>query len=397
MTRRLLFLLGQTESDLIRWAIAAGGEVLDFGAIEGADGLASIAPFAREASETVALIPGEQVASRVLPTAPKSRTKLLAAASCLMEDELAEAMELVQVGAASGQSAVAMAARADVVRGWLAAFEGAGIDLDVLTADYLALASSNDRATIIEDRARVIAAFAGTGCALEKDLFCALAPGLFDAPSPQFLVFGDEALCASLPGDGAIDRAGHSGDAAVLGAIAQALNTARPPNLLEKRFFRKKQLVGVLGPWRRAAALGAALAAVAFLSVMAEGARFSRAEAAWERSARELHESRFAEAAAEDPAEYARRRLAAGGGEASFLIITSRLAAAIEANGAVEIDRVRFDAARGDYIISVKSKSDAAVEAFKGDLAQAGVAAADSGGFRRTGDAWSGDLKARLQ
>lgn len=103
-----------------------------------------------------------------------------------MEDELAEAVELVQVGTASGQSAVAMAARADVVRGWLAAFEGAGIDLDVLTADYLALASSNDRATIIEDRARVIAAFAGTGCALEKDLFALWRPASLMRRRPSF-------------------------------------------------------------------------------------------------------------------------------------------------------------------------------------------------------------------
>lgn len=398
MTRRLIFLLGRTEADLVRWAIADGGEVLDFGAAEGAPGLAAIAPYASDVGEVVALLPGEQVACRRMPTAPKSGAKLKAAAAYLMEDELAEATEFLQVAAASTPAlSVALAARATIVRGWLAAFETAGIDIDVLTADYLALSSSVEEATLVEDGARVIAAFAGVGFAIEKDLFRSLAVGLFATPPAAFRVLGDDAICAALTEGSEIERLGPSGDAAVLRAIAKALDAAASPNFLQKRLFRQKQLAGALGPWRRAAALAAGLVAVGFLSTIVEGVQLSRAEARWTESAKELHAQRFPDAADEEPVAYARKRLASGGDEAPFLLITSRVAVAVEANDAIDIDRLRFDSARGDYTVSIRSKSDAAVEAFKADLARAGVAAADSGGFRKTGEFWSGDLKARLQ
>lgn len=398
MTRRLLFLLGRTERDLTRWAIASDAEVLDFGAVEDAGGLSTITPYASGVAEVVALLPGEQVACRRMPTALKSAAKLKAAAAYLMEDELGEASDLLEVGAATTSAlSVAFAAKAEVVRGWLAAFEAAGMEPDVLSADYLALGSSIDEATIIADRGRVLAAFAGVGFALERDLFLKLGPELFASPPGHVRVLGDEALAGVLPTATAVDVTGPSGDAAILREVARAVSAAAPPNFLQRRLFRRKKLAGAIGPWRRAAALAALLAGAAFASMIADGARFARAEARWTETAIKLHQQRFPDAAAEDPVDYARGRLATGGGEASFMLISARLAAAVEANGAVQVNRVRYDLDRGDYIVSIGSKSDAAVEAFKAELGRVGVAASDSGGFRRNGDTWSGDVKVRLQ
>jgi len=398
MTRRLLFLLGQTEREIIRWAIADGSEVLDFGAIEGVAGLAAVAPYAGGVSETVALLPGEQVASRRMATAPRSGAKLRAAAAYLMEDELAESTELLQVGAGSiGSRPVAFAARTEIIRGWRAAFKAAAIDLDVITADYLALSCSSEEATIIEDRGRVIAGFESGGCTLEKDLFRALAPGLFERPLPRFVVFGDDALCAALPEGSATERRGPSGDALLVGVFARALNASVPPNFLQRSFFQRKQLASAFGPWRRAAALAAAFAGAGFLTMIADGTRLARSEARWMESVQDLHQQRFPEAASENPVEYARKRLAAGGDDASFLTITSRIAAAVASNDAVRIDRIRFESVRGDYLISIRSNTDSAIVAFKADLARAGIAAAESGGFRKSGGFWSGDLKVRFQ
>lgn len=398
MTRRLFLLLGQRESDLVRWAIASGPEVLDFGAVEGAGGLATLAPYTDDVGEIVALLPGEKVACRRMPSAPKSAGKLKAAAVYLMEDELAEATGALHVGAAASPAlAVAFAARAEIVRGWRAAFEAASLDIDTLSADYLALSSTIEEATVVADGDRVVAAFAGVGFAIEKEQFRALAADLFAAPPSVFRLIGEETLTKSLPETSAVDWLGPGKDAAVLAEYARALNAKAPPNFLERRFVRKKALAGVLGPWRRAAALAAGLAAAALVATAADGIRFARAEAAWNASAKMLHTQRFPEAASADAVEHARKRLAAGGDDASFLLISSRIAATAEKGGDVEIDRVRYDAARGDFIVSVRSKSDAAIETFKTELASAGVAADDSGGFRKNGEAWTGDLKARLQ
>ncbi len=398
MTRRLFFLLGQARGDLIRWAIAAGPDMLDFGAVGGAGDLRTITPYTDNVAEIADLLPGEQVSCRRMPAAPKSGAKLKAAAEYLIEDELAEGRDHLQIGAASTPVlVVAFAARAGIVRGWREAFSAAGIDLDILTADYLALPSTVEEASVVADGKRVIAAFAGVGLALETDLFRALAPGLFTPPPSVFRLIGEEALAKSLPEASAVDWRGPGKDAAVMGEFARALDLASPPNFLQKRLFRKKAIAGALGPWRRAAALAAALALVAFVTTIADGSRLGRAEARWNESARNVHLQRFPDFADEDPVDYARKRLAAGGEEASFLIISSRIAGTVERGDAIEIDRLRFDAGRGEYTVSVRSKSDAAIETFKADLARAGVAASDSGGFRRIGEFWSGDLKARLQ
>jgi type II secretion system protein L len=398
VTRRLILLLGETQTERIRWAAANGGEVLQSGGLEGADALKELTSLARDGGEIVALLPGQQVSCRRLPTAPRNAAKLRQAARYLMEDELAEAAERLEIGAAAAPSrTIAFAARADIVRGWRETFSEAGLDIDILSTDYLCLSSGAQEASIVADGGRILVAFAGIGLAVEAELFEKLAPGLF-AEAPSVIAFiGEERLSKSFPGASAVDWLGPSDDRAVLGALARALASASPPNFLQKRLFRGKALSAAFGPWRRSAALAAGLGGAFLVSMAADGARLARAEARWTESARDLHRAHFPEAASEDPAEFARKRLAAGGDEAQFLLISARIAQTTQASDGVDIDRIRFDAGRGDYVVSLRSESDGAIEAFKTGLAAAGIAATDSGGFRRNGEFWTGDLKVRLQ
>lgn len=398
MTAMLILLLGDGLQRPIRWAKVADGKIQRSATADGAAGLASLAEEAGEFGSLVALLPGEQVAVRRMPAGPKNRTKLRSAARYLMEDELAEAGDALEINAAQSKDlSVAFAARADIIRGWVQAFADAGLDCDVLSADFLALPSTAEEATVLIDGERVVAAFAGVGFALEADLFRAVSPKIFAEGPALFRVIGEDEIAKSLPPTSAIDWLGPADMAAILGHYARAIGENPPPNFLPKPFFRKRALMAAATPWRRAAMIAASLAGAFLIYLGGDAARASRVEARWAKAAREVHERAFPEAAAQDPAAHARSLLAGGGGGPSFVALASRLAAALGPKDDVEVDRIRWDAARGDLVISVRTKSDAAIDAFKAALTANGLDAQDNGGFRRDGEEWAGDVSARLK
>ncbi len=89
--------------------------------------------------------------------------------------------------------------------------------------------------------------------------------------------------------------------------------------------------------------------------------------------------------------------LADGVKSASFLEMTALLTASLEGHDGVAIDRIRYDAARGQFVFSIRSESDAGIEAFRATLDANGLIATDSGGYRRSGEAFIGEMSARLK
>lgn len=393
MAERLIFLLGDSPGAPLRWGRYEDARLIEGGWMENAAGLPALG--ARAAADFVAaLLPGEQTAARRMASAPRGAAKARAAALYLMEDELGESADQLHVAAAGD---LAIAVKTAIVEDWLAAFAAAGIELDLLSADYLALPSSADQGVIIFDEGRVVAAVDRAGFALEDGLFDALAPRLFETGPARLRALGAAPMLRRLPDAIAVESLGAADDARLLDLYAAALAEAPAPNFLQGRYQRRRALAPMLRPWRRAGALAAAAAALFVVSLAAEGVRADAAARTWTEAARRVHGERFPEAAAEDPVTHARRALAKQGSDASFLLLAARFAGALEKNDAVEIERIRFNAARGEFIVSVKSRSDSGIEELKQTLAAAGVATQDSGGYRRAGVYWSGDLLARTQ
>jgi type II secretory pathway component PulL len=73
------------------------------------------------------------------------------------------------------------------------------------------------------------------------------------------------------------------------------------------------------------------------------------------------------------------------------------LTSGLEAHPDISIERIRFDAARGQYVFSIRSTSDAGIEAFRTGLLSLGIEATDNGGYRRNGDLWVGEMTARAR
>lgn len=397
MTANLLLLLGADLAAPIRWARIEGGAVLASGSADGADDLARAAGEAGEVAGAIALLPGEQVAVRRIPQGPKDRRKLNSAARYLMEDELAEAADALEISVAQSRDvAVAYAARADIIRGWTAAFARAGVECDVVTADFLALPSTAEEAAILVDGERVIAAFAGVGFAAEAELFRMLAPRIFAGGPAVFRIVGDDEIAHALPSSGAIDWHGPADRTEILRRYALAIAAAPPPNFIRRPLFRKRAIMSAAAPWRRTGMIAAGLAATFVVYLVGDALRAGRIEGRWNAAARDVIARAYPEAANEDPAAFARRRLAEGGG-VSFVSLASRVTSALASSDDVEIERLRFDAGRGEIVVSMRTRSDAAIERFKAALSESGLSAQDNGGFRKDGDLWAGDLSARLK
>lgn len=395
MSDLLLLMLGPAPGAPLRWGVFEAGRLTEGGWIDGGD-LSDLAPKALGADKLAALLPGEQVAVRAFPAAPRGGARRQAAARYLMEDELGEAADALKIAVAADRTPpIAVAARASIVEGWLAAFAAAGLDCDILSADYLALASNGEGATIIGEGERVIAAFSGLGAGVDRGLFADLAPQLFAEHQGRIAVAGEAALGRCLPDPEQADWLGDIDDARLLSIFGGAVLSRPPANFLEARFLNRKALAAALAPWRRAGLIAASLIGVLLLGVVVDAARAGREADRWNNAATALHREYFPDEAASDPVTFARRRLGQGGGEQSFLWLATRFSDALEGNEAVQIDRIRFNAARGEFIVSIRSDSDTAIEALKGTLAAAGVAAQDSGGYRSAGGIWTGELTAR--
>lgn len=396
MSDQLLLLLGQTPDEPVHWAAFEASRLLEGGRVENAAGLSSLADEADAAGVVVALLPGEQVACRALPSAPRGAAKVRAAAAYLMEDELGEAGEALALAVAAERTPpLILAVRRAILDDWMARFAEAGIECDVLSADYAALAASQDLGTLVVDGERVVASFGASGAAMEQALFVQLAPDMLADGPARVGLLGDERAARLLPESIAVDMIGPPDAARILALYAQSVADRTPPNFVRRPLINRRAIVAAAGPWRRAGLLAAGLVATAFITMIADGMLKDRAATRWDEAARALHAERHPEAAAADPANYARQRLAQGPAAAGFIDLSGHFTQALEENEAIQIDRIRYNQSRGEYVVSLRSESDGAIEKFKAALAAAGVDARDSGGFRNNGGVWTGELVAR--
>ena len=82
---------------------------------------------------------------------------------------------------------------------------------------------------------------------------------------------------------------------------------------------------------------------------------------------------------------------------ASFLQLSGLIAGVVDGNEELAIDRIRYDSTRNLFVMAIRSESDAGIENFRRALANVGVTADDNGGYRRAGNAWVGEMTARMQ
>ncbi len=397
MADSLIIQLGEQVDDPVEWAVVRDANAVEAGMLKSGAELNALAPRAGEGVRVVALLPGEQAVQRSMVAPPRRAERMKAAAELLLEDELAEPPEALHIVTATADSSgLVLAVRKSVVRDWLAIFAAAGLRLDHLCPDFTALGGSIAQPVCLIRRERLIFSNGTKGFAIEM----ALAPTILEAAlrtqpgdaKPRVVVYGEGDL-ADL-----IDRAKdhrRSGDFSTAAEIySQNIGQGAAVNLLYGEFRRRQTKAFDIQRWRRAGFIGSGLAASLAILAIVGGVRDGRLADRFEQQASTVYRQAFPDAPLQDMRASARAMLANEAGSESFVSMSSKLAAALERHETVTVDRIRFDSRRGQFAFTIRSQTDAEIEAFRSTLAGQGLSVRDGGGYRRTNAGWTGELVA---
>ena len=421
MSEYLIALLGEEPSAPIHWSVWRDGGVSRLARCEDIGAFGRVAANAiAEGIAIAAVLPGDLAAYRSLPTPPKNQKKFKAAAALLLEDEIAEPVEEMHIAVgvrpdSNGGEGRVLAIKRSEVEAWVEAFTEIGAPLSYLTCDFLCLPGERDRPVVFALGDRLIAHDGRRGFSVEASLGGDLLSSMLkdsaaDEDADDAAEDSDAAVVAKKPKMGiytdpdqaaqrltpGCDRLGEANERTLLALAGEAMASGAATNLLQGE-FRPASTGGVqLGEWRRAAILAGAAIALSLVVSLADGRRTGALAAHYDAEAHRIHGEAFPTANVLDIRRHARAQLSKGGG-VSFIDIARRIEIALGDNDGVSIDRIQFDAARGIFTFSLRSRSNEEIDRFRAALASAGVTASDSTGYRRQGDAWVGDMTARVQ
>ena len=397
MTDRLILVMGQTPDDPVLWALAADGVVDEIGRSANVAALDEVAERAGEDTSVAVVLPGEQAAMKVLPHPPKSAAKARSASILLLEDELAEEADsfhaAVQV---TTDAARAFAINRSLLRGWLDALSAQGVEPDTAIVDFDCLGGTERQPIFFHSGDRIIANLGGVAFTADETLASFVVQSLQIDDDAEISSFGDQKTLFEIT-QRKPSRTGRAEEADLLTFAAQALSKKTATNLLQGEFRRKRNIFKGLAQWRRPAALAASVAACALILSVVDGVRAGRIAERYETAAQSLHTKAFPEAAGQDMRRHARTILSQQSAGATFLQLSELVANVVDGEDRLAIDRIRFDAARGLYVMAVRSESQDTIETFRKSLAEVGVIGEDNGGYRRSGAAWVGEMTARMQ
>ena len=164
------------------------------------------------------------------------------------------------------------------------------------------------------------------------------------------------------------------------------------PNLRQGSYRKRRNWRGAVGVWRRAAMLAAACVVLFAGVAVADGVRLTRLANKLEEETLSLHQSAFPGQASADPRNHARAILASSAGAPAFLSLATRFAESLEESGEIQVDRIRYNAQRGEFSISLRFSDIDDLENLKRLLAGRGVNASEAGGVRRNGGLYVGEL-----
>ena len=395
MSETLILLLGEGLEDKVRWALLDGGNVTETDCAPAHEAFQTVAARVAGADLVAALLPGECVAMRTLPSPPKAAAKFRAAAEFLMEDELAEGLEHLHIATARRENGagVALAVKTSLMNLWRDAFAEAGIAPDVMTADFAAIPTGESEARLIFEPVRLIATFQNKGFAAERPMADGLVSALVaDEKTTSIIAYSSHKTDADVNGKRTIEW--RDADANELFELyAAGLSRKDTANLLQGAYRKKRNWRSAAGQWRRSGMLTAACLVAAFGLAIADASRSLRTAGKFSDRAREIHADAFPDAANQDPVAHARRLLAMPTAGMAFIGLSSSIAESLDEADGVVVERVRFNSQRNSYTLNLRFVDIDAMEKVKSALAENGIAARETSGVRRSGSFYIGELQ----
>lgn len=395
MNETLILLLGEDPDQPVRWAFVGADGVRAADTAPDASVLDALAPRAANAQSIVAVLPGEQVAMRAMPSPPRVASKFKAAAMYLLEDDLAESLDALHIAVLRRENGgAAFAVKKSIMDGWRDVFAESGFYPDVIAADFSLLENRAGQGVIVFEPNRLICAIGDSGFAAERPLADGLASMLTaDETIDAVMAHGDPDTERFDASDKPVSWAGHTDDASLFMLYAGGAARSDAANLLQGGYRKRRDWRGALAPWRRAAMLAAACL-VGFIAItVADGVRSARLVDRLNDEALTVHRTAFPEAANVNPRDHARRILSSRTVGPAFLSLTADFANSIDEEDQIQIDRIRYNAARNEFSVNLSFSDINDLEALKAKLTARGVGVREAGGVRRSGGRYIGELQ----
>lgn len=395
MSEVLILLLGESAAAPVRWAFLGPDGIRDADTAEGPDALAALAGRAADADLVAAVLPGEQVAMRVMPAPPRVTSKFKAAAMYLLEDELAESLETLHISVVRREDrGCAFAVKTSLMDEWRDFFDVSGVHPDIMTADFALLDRGASEGVIVFQPRRIVCAANDQGFAIERPLADGVAAMLVESDTVESVTaFGDAETERFDAGEKPMTWSGGAGDVTLISLYTEGVLRGDAVNLLQGAYRKRRDWRGAVAPWRRAAMLAAACLVGLVTATVADAARSSRLADRLDREALSIHREAFPEAANIDPRDHARQVLSTRTAGPAFLSLTAEIAESVDDDGRVQIDRIRYNAARNEFAVNLSFSDINDLETLKSQLGARGIAVREAGGVRRSGSRYIGELQ----
>ena len=394
MNETLILVPGPSPDAPVLWALLSDGKISLSDRAPNVAALAAIAERASLARQVICVLRGEDVAMRHLPAPPRAQNQFRAAAGFLLEDELAENLDNIHLAVMRHESGagLSLAVKKPIIDMWLAALAEVGIAPDLMTPDFAALAMAEGRAVFLDLPDRVIGVAGFSGFAVERPLADEITAAMVaNDKITEIIIYGGRTLDVSEREGVTVDWQGPLDDSGLLAIFVEGV--AGAPNLLQGAYRKRRDWRASAGPWRRVGLVAAASIAAVMLVTVAGIVRDLRTADRLRDDTIELHQAAFPDAAGADPRSYARQVLSSGGARPAFLMISNAVADSIGDDPSVQVDRIRYNGARGDYSINLRFSDIAEFEALKRALEGRGLRTAENGSVRRAGNVYLGELR----
>jgi len=397
MNERLILLMGQSPAEPLIWAGVTKTVVNEIGHATSLSSIGEILGRFDDDFSISVILPGEQCAMRSLPNPPRNRVKFVSASKYILEDELGEDTDTlhIAVGAESDVGRI-YAISKTIFDHWLDSLREIELEPDFVSADFACLGASQDHPIVIQRGDRIIASAGARGFAADETLASFVMPALEVEKSPDLTTLGSQKVLFEITQRKPTVQGG-SDDAALLSIVSRTIDSGTAVNFLQGDYHRRQKLFTGVKEWRRPAALAAGVAFCALALSVSSGFRDQRVAERYNLAAIELYQKAYPDVPRGEIRRHARNIVNAQSTGASFLQLSQIVAGVIDGNETLAIERIRFDAARGYFVMAIKSQSDTDIEIFRSALSTAGVIAEDNGGYRRSGNTLIGEMTARIQ
>ncbi|MCI5043566.1 MAG: type II secretion system protein GspL [Aquisalinus sp.] len=397
MTEVQLILAGDTPEDQLRWALVKDGNVVKSAVAE------SLRAFSESAhnngAETVLILPGERFVARHISSPAKSKQQFLQSVRFILEDDLGGGIDGLHVCCADDSDNTIRAVigvQREWLQLWLDEVSDLGINVKIVTADFLLMPKESETAAILLDNDRLMYNASGEGFVTEQAFARDLVEDLITQKGITKVILLSRILRNpfNLPGV-EVEHFQIKDEHALMVFYAASLQKQKPANLLQGEFEPGIDWMEFTKPWRLAGALLAACIVLYFGMLLGEAIKFNAAADRITAQAEDRFRAAYPDMPIRNLRSQARQLAGAGeGGGSQFLPLSALLTASLETVGGAELSLLNYSE-DGSLEVELQFATIDDLDRLKEALIGSGLSVDEGRSLTPSGNGYSGRLTVR--